>query len=115
VVKLREKLDSSATIVTNLPSILLLQPRRPAAAPSRKFLHDLTTARHFKKFFFVICIIRIFTMKTEKFQLRGNNSVYAGAFQLLRGCAPAQLRGNVERDYTTGQTAEAPWLGSQQS
>jgi hypothetical protein len=35
-------------------------------------------------------------MKTEKFQLRGNNSVCAGAFQLLRGRAPAQLRGNIE-------------------
>ena len=34
-------------------------------------------------------------MKTEKFQLRGNNSVCAGAFQLLRGRAPAQLRGNI--------------------
>jgi hypothetical protein len=30
-------------------------------------------------------------MKTEKFQLRGNNSVCAEAFQLLRGRAPAQL------------------------
>jgi hypothetical protein len=35
-------------------------------------------------------------MKTEKFQLRGKNSVCAGAFQLLRGRAPAQLRGNTE-------------------
>jgi hypothetical protein len=34
-------------------------------------------------------------MKIEKFQLRGNNSVRAGEFQLLRGRAPAQLRGNV--------------------
>jgi hypothetical protein len=33
-------------------------------------------------------------MKTEKFQLRGNNSVCAGAFQLLRSRAPAQLGGN---------------------
>jgi hypothetical protein len=31
-------------------------------------------------------------MKIEKFQLRGNNSVCAGVFQLLRGRAPAQLR-----------------------
>jgi hypothetical protein len=30
-----------------------------------------------------------------KLQLRGNNSVCAGAFQLLRGRAPAQLRGNI--------------------
>jgi hypothetical protein len=34
--------------------------------------------------------------ENEKFQLRGNNSVCAGAFQLLRGCTPAQLRGNIE-------------------
>jgi hypothetical protein len=34
-------------------------------------------------------------MKTEKFKLRGKNSVCAGAFQLLRGRAPAQLRGNI--------------------
>jgi hypothetical protein len=38
---------------------------------------------------------KIITMKTEKFQLRGNNSVCAEAFQLLRGPAPAQLRGNT--------------------
>jgi hypothetical protein len=34
-------------------------------------------------------------MKIEKLQLRGNNSVCAGAFQLLRGRATAQLRGNI--------------------
>jgi hypothetical protein len=34
-------------------------------------------------------------MKIEKCQLRGNNSVCVGAFQLLRGRAPAQLRGNI--------------------
>jgi hypothetical protein len=34
-------------------------------------------------------------MKIETFQLRGNNSVCAGAFQLLRGRAPAQLRRNT--------------------
>jgi hypothetical protein len=34
-------------------------------------------------------------MKTEKFQLRGNDSVCAGAFQLLRGRAPAQLGVNT--------------------
>jgi hypothetical protein len=33
-------------------------------------------------------------MKIKKFQLRGKNSVCAGAFQLLCGHAPAQLRGN---------------------
>jgi hypothetical protein len=37
-------------------------------------------------------------MKIEKFQLRGNNSLCAEAFQLLRGRAPAQLRGNVAQD-----------------
>jgi hypothetical protein len=62
---------------------------------SRKFLHDLTTARHFKSFFlFVICMI-IFTTKMEKFQLCGSNSVCAGVVQLLRGRAPAHLRGNI--------------------
>jgi hypothetical protein len=35
-------------------------------------------------------------MKIEKFQLRDNNSVCAGAFQLLRGHAPAQLRGDTD-------------------
>jgi hypothetical protein len=34
-------------------------------------------------------------MKIEKLQLRGNNSVCAVAFQLLRGRASAQFRGNV--------------------
>jgi hypothetical protein len=32
----------------------------------------------------------------KKIQLRGNNSVCAGAFQLLYGRAPAQLRENTE-------------------
>jgi hypothetical protein len=34
-------------------------------------------------------------MRIEKFQLRGNNSVCAGALHLLGGRAPAQLTGNV--------------------
>jgi hypothetical protein len=34
-------------------------------------------------------------MKIEKFQLRGNSSLCAGAFPLLRGRAPAKLRGNA--------------------
>jgi hypothetical protein len=34
-------------------------------------------------------------MKNEKFHLRSNNSVCAEAFQLLRGRAPGQLRGNI--------------------
>jgi hypothetical protein len=34
-------------------------------------------------------------MKIENFQSRGNNSVCAGAFQLLRDRATAQLRGNI--------------------
>jgi hypothetical protein len=41
-------------------------------------------------------VIRIFTMKIENFQLRDNNFVCARAFQLLRGRAPAQLRGNTD-------------------
>jgi hypothetical protein len=34
-------------------------------------------------------------MKIETYQLRDNNSVCAGAYQLPRGRAPAQLRGNI--------------------
>jgi hypothetical protein len=79
---------------SELKATFPLQLRGPATAVSRKYLHDLTTARNFKKFF-VIRIIRIFTMKTEKYQLRGNNSVCVEAFQLLRGRASAQLRGNI--------------------
>jgi hypothetical protein len=42
-----------------------------------------------------IYIMRIFTVKIEKFQLRGNNAVCAGELPLLRGRAPAQLRRNI--------------------
>ena len=70
--------------ITNVPSPFL-QLRGPAAALRGKCLHDLTTARHFKSFF-VKCIL-LCTIKTEKFQLRGNNSVCAGGVQLLCGCA----------------------------
>jgi hypothetical protein len=42
-------------------------------------------------------------MKTEKFQLRGNKSVCVGAFQLLRGRAPAQLKGNISCLYIQGK------------
>jgi hypothetical protein len=40
-------------------------------------------------------------MKTEKFQLRGNNSVYARPFQLLRGRAPHphSLEGTLDTVY----------------
>jgi hypothetical protein len=34
-------------------------------------------------------------MKIEKLKVRCSNSVCAGAFQLLRRRAPAQLRGNI--------------------
>jgi hypothetical protein len=34
-------------------------------------------------------------MKIETVQLRGNNSLRAGAFQLLHGRVPAQLSGNI--------------------
>jgi hypothetical protein len=34
-------------------------------------------------------------MKTASFQLRSNNSVCAGEFQLLLDRAPAQFRGNT--------------------
>jgi hypothetical protein len=62
-----------------------------------KCLQDLTSARTLKVF--VICIIRIFTIKIDKSQLRGNNSVCAGALQLMRGRAPAQLRRNIGLEY----------------
>jgi hypothetical protein len=44
-------------------------------------------------------------MKIEKTQLRGNNSVCAGAFQFLRGRAPAQLRGNIAISLTISKVA----------
>jgi hypothetical protein len=34
-------------------------------------------------------------MKAEKLQVRGNNSVRAEPFQVLRRVASAQLRGNI--------------------
>jgi hypothetical protein len=34
-------------------------------------------------------------MKIEKFELRGNISVCAGAFQLLRHRTPSHLKGNI--------------------
>jgi hypothetical protein len=66
---------TTKTDTDSVHSDFCLQLRGPAAALSRKCLHDLTTARHFKRFFFVIRIMRIFTMKIEKFQLRGSNPV----------------------------------------
>jgi hypothetical protein len=44
---------------------------------------------------FVISITRIFAMKSEELQLRVSSLVSAGAFKFLRGCALAQLRGNI--------------------
>jgi hypothetical protein len=79
----------------------VLQLRGPAAALSRKFLHDLTTARHYKKFFFCNMHNKNIYNENWKFQLRGNISGCAGAFQLLRGRAPAQLRGNIVLDTVT--------------
>jgi hypothetical protein len=73
--------------------LIFLQLCGPAAVLSRTFLHDLTAARRFKNFF--VIHIRIFTIKIEKFQLRGNNLVTAGKFQLLHDRVPAQLRGNI--------------------
>jgi hypothetical protein len=57
-----------ATVI-NVPSNFV-QLRRPFVAVSRKFLHDLTTARRFKSFIVICCILQ-----KRKFQLRGNNSV----------------------------------------
>jgi hypothetical protein len=107
----------------NVPSNFFLQMRVPAAALSRKFLHDLTTAWHFKSFF-VICIMRIFTTKHEKVQLRGNNSVCAGAFRCLLvrsgGSETHTLRTTVARvaksnlaafDTPTGLCAPSPYKG----
>jgi hypothetical protein len=81
--------------VTNVRSDFFLHLRGLATSPNIKFLHGLTTARHFRSLF-VIRIIRKFTMKIEKFQLHGNNSACAGEFQLLRSYPPARLRGNIE-------------------
>jgi hypothetical protein len=50
-------------------------------------------ARHFK-FSFVISI-RICSVNIEKFQLRGNNLMCAGAFLLLRGRAVGRVWGNI--------------------
>jgi hypothetical protein len=38
-------------VQTTFPLIFFLQLRGPATALSRKFLHDLTTARHFDNIF----------------------------------------------------------------
>jgi hypothetical protein len=43
-------------------------------------------------------------MKTETFQLRGNNSVCVGSFPLLRGRTAAQLRGNIAAIVTERNT-----------
>jgi hypothetical protein len=48
-------------------------------------------------------------MKIGKFKLRGNNSVCAGAFQLLRGRAPAQLRGNIGYNVTKQYLYQVPY------
>jgi hypothetical protein len=82
------------TVSFNVASNFSLQLRGSATALNRTFLHDLTTARR-SKFFFVICLIGVFIVKTEKSQLRGNYSVSVGTFQLLHGRPPAQLRGNI--------------------
>jgi isocitrate dehydrogenase kinase/phosphatase len=37
--------------LNNVPSNFFFQLRGPATVLSREFLHDLTTARHFKEFF----------------------------------------------------------------
>jgi hypothetical protein len=48
-------------------------------------------------------------MKIEQFQLRGNNSMYAGAFQLMRGRAPARLRGNIGRNVYLQKPHKVLW------
>jgi hypothetical protein len=93
---LKAALDITIYVRGNVPSNFFLQLCGPAAAAvSRKFLHDHTNALHFRSFF-LIYIIRLFTIKTGKFQVGGNNSVCAGTFQLLSRRAPAQLRGNMD-------------------
>jgi hypothetical protein len=49
-------------------------------------------------------------MQIRKLQLRGNNSVCAGTFQLLRGRASAQLRGNIVRDINEDISTETSHL-----
>jgi hypothetical protein len=48
-------------------------------------------------------------MKIEKLQLRGKDSVCAGAFQLLRGRAPAQHRGSIATDAPQASCATLWW------
>jgi hypothetical protein len=45
-------------------------------------------------------------MKTAKFQLRGNNTLRAGAFELLRGHVSVQLRGNSAEKYNVMVNSE---------
>jgi hypothetical protein len=74
---------------TNVPSIFL-QLRGPAIAMGRKILHDLKTARHFKSFF-VVCIIRIFTMKIETYQLRATIQCAREHFNYCAAAHPRRL------------------------
>jgi hypothetical protein len=46
-----EELEKILEVSAQLSLYFFLQLRGPATALSRKFLHDLKTARHFKKFF----------------------------------------------------------------
>ena len=66
-----------------VPSNFFLQLRRPATALRRKFLHDLTTARHFKS--------ASSSVFERTFKLRGNNSVCAGAFSYCAAAHPRSL------------------------
>jgi hypothetical protein len=89
-------LQSFSNRFMSLPTCLLIFIYRCADLLLLWAEHFYTTwlLRGTSKFFFALCIIKIFTMKIEKFQLRGNNSVCAWAFQLPHGRAPLQLRGN---------------------
>jgi hypothetical protein len=51
-------------LISKVASNFFLQLCGPATALSRKCLQNLTTTQHFK--FFVICIIKLFTIKIEK-------------------------------------------------
>jgi hypothetical protein len=81
---------------SNVPSNSSLQLRAPATAPSRKFLHDLTTARHFKKFF-VMYTKRIFTIKTENSGCAVTTQCAREHFCCCAAAPPRSLDGTLER------------------
>jgi hypothetical protein len=61
--------------MTNVPLIFFLQLPGPAASLSRKFLHDLTTAQHYKSFFvYMLLITKKMPAVRQQFCVRGSIS-----------------------------------------